>query len=166
MGIKLFFIQGLLLRDRKKHDGSQLAQTLKILTIRARLSPVAGTILIVDDDEPTQRLLDAVMRRNGLTCLTARNGEEAIDIIQRRDDIACIILDLMMPHVDGTAVIAHLSDTRSVIPVIVCSAAVSSRTPPFDPVVRAVLRKPFDIDELSETVTRLVGELGDSTVRR
>ena len=107
------------------------------------------TVLIVDDDLPTQKLLEAVMRRNGLDAVIAPSGLHAIDIIDARTDLGCIILDLMMPKVDGAAVIAHLASTGREIPVIVCTAVGPRHTPDFDPrLVRAVVRKPFDIEQL------------------
>jgi CheY-like chemotaxis protein len=120
------------------------------------------TILIVEDDEPTLLLLVAVMRRSGLTTITARNGKDAIELVESRGDIGCIILDLMMPEVDGKAVIAHMAGARIPIPVIVCSAALPKTTTDFDTdVVRAVVRKPFDIEQLISTV----GEVLDSSDR-
>ena len=115
------------------------------------------TVLIVEDDEPTQLLLMAVLRRGGLSAIIAGNGRTAIDMIESRDDIACIILDLMMPEVDGQAVIAYMAENQLRIPVIVCTAAMPRKTPNFDPeIIRAVVRKPFDIEQLMSTVASLV----------
>jgi CheY-like chemotaxis protein len=114
---------------------------------------MSGTVLIVEDDEATLLLLIAVIRRSGRAAVTARNGKAAIELVETRKDIGCIILDLMMPEVDGQAVIAHLAAARIPIPVIVCSAALPRTTTDFDPdIVRAVLRKPFDIEHLIATV--------------
>lgn len=111
------------------------------------------TVLIVDDDPPTQKLLEAVIRRSGLDTVIAPSGREAIEIVDARDDLSCIILDLMMPTIDGPAVIAHLTATGREIPVIVCTAVGPRHTPEFDPrLVRAVVRKPFDIEELMTVV--------------
>lgn len=118
---------------------------------------MSKTVLIVEDDEPTQLLLVAVMRRAGLPAVVAGNGKAAIDLIESRNDIACILLDLMMPEVDGQAVIAHMADGRRRIPVVVCTAALPRKTPDFDPdIIRAIVRKPFDIEHLMATVTDLV----------
>jgi CheY-like chemotaxis protein len=120
---------------------------------------MAKSVLIVEDDEPTQLLLVAVMRRGGMPTIVAGNGQAAIDLIERRNDIGCIILDLMMPEVDGRAVIAHMTAAQSRIPVIVCTAAMPRSTQDFDPeIIRAVVRKPFDIEQLMS----IVAELNDS----
>jgi CheY-like chemotaxis protein len=119
---------------------------------------MSATVLIVDDDEPTQKLIDALMRRHGLSTLTAHNGASAIAVLQQRDDIACIILDLMMPEVGGPAVVDYLKAEGRQVPVIVCTAAVQRSMPVFDrSIVRAMFPKPFDIDQLSQMVLQLIG---------
>ena len=118
---------------------------------------MTSTVLIVEDDQPTQLLLAAVMRRSGVATAVAANGHAAIEIIQARKDIGCVILDLMMPEVDGRAVIAYLAAAEHRIPVIVCTASLPRTTTEFDPdIVRAVLRKPFDIEQLMGTVAAVL----------
>jgi two-component system cell cycle sensor histidine kinase/response regulator CckA len=121
------------------------------------VSPKAKTVLIVDDDEPTRKLLDALMRRSALSCLAASNGQAAIEVLESRDDVACIILDLMMPTTDGSTVIAYLARTGKRIPVIVCTAMLPSTMPALDPaIVRTVIRKPFDVEQMAETVMAFI----------
>jgi CheY-like chemotaxis protein len=119
---------------------------------------MAATVLIVDDDVPTQNLLDALMRRHGLQTLVAHNGSAAIAILGQRDDIRCVILDMMMPEVGGPAVIEYLKSNARRVPVVVCTAAVQRAMPVFDSaIVRATFQKPFDIDQLTTKVLELVG---------
>ena len=114
------------------------------------------TVLIVEDDEPTQKLLATLMARNGVPSVLAENGAAAIAMLDARDDIGCMILDLMMPAVGGHSVLAHLTDTGRNIPVIVCTAA-ALRPQSFDKtVVRAVVQKPFDIEQLMPLVESLL----------
>jgi len=108
------------------------------------------TVLIIDDDAPTRGLLKAVVLRAGLDALVASTGGEAIDVISTRDDLACIVLDLMMPVIDGSAVIDHLSSTNRSVPVIVCTAVGPRQIPELDrSIVRAVVQKPFDVEQLA-----------------
>jgi DNA-binding response OmpR family regulator len=117
---------------------------------------MAKTVLIIDDDAPTRGLLTAVMTHAGLAAEVASNGGEAIEIIKSRDDLCCIVLDLMMPVIDGAAVIEHLSSTKSTVPVIVCTAVGPRQTPVFDrTIVRAVVQKPFDVERLAAMVKEL-----------
>src|SRR5947207_11773763 len=70
----------------------------------------------------------------------------------------------MMPEVDGQALIAHMTTEKHRVPVIVCTAALPRVTPKFDPeIIRAVVRKPFDIEHLMTTVSELV-ESTDQTL--
>jgi CheY-like chemotaxis protein len=111
---------------------------------------MAKTVLIIDDDAPTRGLLTAVVVRAGLDAVVASNGAGAMDIINTRDDLCCIVLDLMMPVIDGAAVIAHLSSTKRNVPVIVCTAVGPGQTPEFDrAIVRAIIQKPFDVEQLA-----------------
>lgn len=113
------------------------------------------SVLIVDDDLPTQQLLATLMRRNGFSSVIASNGAEAIDVLSTAD-FAVVILDLMMPTVEGQAVIDFVSRQRETIPIIVCTAAGPRRTELIDSkVVKAIVRKPFDIDQLSALVASL-----------
>ncbi len=114
-------------------------------------------ILIVDDDVPTQNLLQALLHRIGHNTEVAGNGAQAIALLRERD-YGLIILDLMMPHVAGQAVIDFLAETSRAIPVIVCTAARGAATQNLDPrIVKALIHKPFDIDHLVGTVDGLLG---------
>ncbi len=102
--------------------------------------------LIVEDDEVTQRLLSVLLRRAGFATTIAFNGEAAIDRL-REGEYELIVLDLMMPKVGGHAVIDYLVAQKIGTPVIVCTAVhatgdLNAKN------VKAVLRKPFDIEEL------------------
>lgn len=95
------------------------------------------------------------MKRQGLPTHIVSNGAEAIASL-RKGDFACIILDLMMPSVGGYDVIDYLAAEHRSVPVIVCTAAGARSTAGLKGgVVRAVVRKPFDIDELAALVTSL-----------
>lgn len=98
------------------------------------------------------------MRRYGLPCRVVGSGKDAIAALQE-SEFGCIILDLMMPAVGGGDVIAFLAADGRRVPVIVCTAAGQRSIEELDPnVVTAVIRKPFDIDELVMTVNALVSE--------
>jgi CheY-like chemotaxis protein len=117
----------------------------------------AAPILVVDDDDPTQKLVQALLHRHGYTTVLASNGREAIDLLRIRK-FAGIILDLMMPSVGGIDVIEFLAAEAMPTPVIVCTAAPPRRTADLDPVhVKAVIRKPFDIDDFIATVKAVAG---------
>lgn len=114
------------------------------------------TILIVDDDEPTQRLLEALLRRSGYGAELAANGREAIDLLLKRE-YAAVVLDLMMPAVGGREVIDFLATATRKPPVIVCTAAGLAASSDLDTtIVRAIVRKPFDIEEFVNLLDALL----------
>ena len=117
-------------------------------------------ILIVEDDQPTQYLLRAILRRSPYTSEVATNGEEAINLL-REKEYAAVILDMMMPEASGHEVIEFLTTAAKRVPVIICSAAGPTALTGFDPtVVKAVIRKPFDVDQLLGTVTAVARSAG------
>jgi DNA-binding response OmpR family regulator len=121
-------------------------------------------ILIVEDDTPTQMLLETLVQRHGYASVTAPNGQAAIDLLGARDFTA-VILDLMMPEVGGADVNAFLARARKGVPVIVCTAAGLDKTAELGPdIVSAVLRKPFDIEVLMTTIFGLTRHGMPSTV--
>jgi CheY-like chemotaxis protein len=102
--------------------------------------------LIVEDDAATQRLLAVLLERAGFATTIAFNGEAAMDFLGQ-GSYELIVLDLMMPKVGGHAVIDYLAARQIPTPVIVCTAAhatgdLNSK------IVKAVLRKPFDIEQM------------------
>jgi len=111
-------------------------------------------LLVVDDDKAIRSLLTAVLSRKGYSVETARNGEEALEVIAIKT-FEAIILDLMMPKVDGFEVIEHLARTapeqlkRGDLTAV---ASKDLRKLDGSRVFR-VLRKPFDLDELLSAVT-------------
>ena len=115
-------------------------------------------VLVVDDDAAIRGLVAAVLRRKSLTVDEAVNGREAIDRLEQQV-YAAVVVDLMMPIVSGFEVVDYLQEKRPTTPcVVVISAAAPAviRTVEEKPVVRAVLRKPFDIYELVTAVLQCV----------
>ncbi|MEM8795885.1 MAG: sigma-54 dependent transcriptional regulator [Pseudomonadota bacterium] len=81
------------------------------------------SILIVDDDPVERRLIEANLTKFGFRCLTASGGEEALAILREQTDrIAVMILDLVMPDLDGMGVLETMRRDGYTIPVIVQTA--------------------------------------------
>ena len=106
------------------------------------------------DDEPAIRALVAkIIERAGLPVDSARDGAEAIDKLES-GPYAVIVLDLMMPNVDGYALIDYIRERPGPRPaIIVVSAGDSAAIRQLDgSLVHSVIRKPFDIDVLGDLV--------------
>lgn len=120
------------------------------------MSETNANVLIVEDDAATQQLLTALMRRHGFTSVIAENGARAIEVLQTRDDFDTVLLDIMMPSVDGRAVIEFLATSGRKVPVIVCTAVSPRLLDDLNrDIVSAVVTKPFDIDHLTALIREL-----------
>src|SRR5205085_7344947 len=62
---------------------------------------VGRTVLLVDDDARNIFALSSVLERRGMTVLTATTGNEAISVIRSQSDVAIVLMDIMMPGMDG-----------------------------------------------------------------
>jgi DNA-binding NtrC family response regulator len=116
--------------------------------------------LIVDDDEPIRSLLATIVRHHGFTVQTASDGEQAIESIARDGGIDVVLLDLMMPRVDGWAVLRYMQQHRpDLVPRTIVATAVPEREALRsigDPVFK-VHQKPFEMERLIEDVKAAAG---------
>jgi DNA-binding NtrC family response regulator len=85
---------------------------------------MAATILVVDDDPVQRRLLENMVQRSGYDVLTADNGDAAMALLSAADTspIDAVVLDLVMPGLDGLGVLARMRDLGLAAPVIVQTA--------------------------------------------
>jgi CheY-like chemotaxis protein len=110
-----------------------------------------GTILVVEDDHEIREAMETLLEELGYRVLTAADGRQAMQLLARIDGTSdrprVIVLDLMMPVMNGWEVLTALQETPSLagIPVLVISAF-SDQAPKEG--VRAVLRKPVPVDRL------------------
>ena len=78
-------------------------------------------ILVVDDDKNTRRLMQAVLETENYTVSTAENGEEALDVLER-EHIDLVVLDIMMPKMDGYAFTSAIREGNNDMPILMVSA--------------------------------------------
>ena len=79
------------------------------------------TVLIVDDNEMVLDLLDLLLANHGATVLRAQNGSQCLAFVQR-ERVDLVILDVMMPGMDGIKVTAELKRTTPSLPIILLTA--------------------------------------------
>jgi len=109
--------------------------------------------LVVDDDDPIRTMLAKVVERQNLDVDTARDGVEAIERIDE-DGYSVIVLDLMMPRVDGWTFRERQleMDEASDVPVVVLTAARQSAEDAQRLHAKSIIPKPFEIDTLVRAV--------------
>ncbi len=115
-------------------------------------------VLVVDDDDAIRNMVERVLRREHFEVESARDGFEAIEKLSH-NDYATVLLDLMMPRIDGLGVLRFLETEQKPARVIVMTASTNhaNETAAATPVFR-VLPKPFDIHQLVSHVRECHGE--------
>ena len=78
-------------------------------------------ILVVDDDKNTRMYFEAVLKNNGYTVTVAKNGEDALDAMDK-EHIDLVVLDIMMPKMDGYEFTKTLRECDNNLPVLMVSA--------------------------------------------
>ena len=118
--------------------------------------PYSSTILLVDDEDSVQKLLAYPLEREGFRVLQARDGEEALERFAA-EEVDLVVLDLMLPKLDGLEVCKRLR-AESQVPIIMLTA----RDDELDKVVGLELgaddyiTKPFSIREFRSRVRALL----------
>jgi two-component system, chemotaxis family, chemotaxis protein CheY len=119
---------------------------------RLRAAPKC-MLLVIDDDEGIRTALAEILETAGYAVAVAADGQEGVELLEVGLAPNAIVLDLMMPRMDGWTFLAHLrADPRfQDLPVVVTSAVTGDAPPGAD----AWLRKPFDVRQLDREVARL-----------
>ncbi len=78
-------------------------------------------ILVVDDDKHTRMLLRAILENDNYTVLTATNGEEALEVLGR-EHVDLVVLDIMMPKMDGYEFTKLIRKTNETLPILMVTA--------------------------------------------
>jgi CheY-like chemotaxis protein len=120
----------------------------------------AKSVLVVDDDDDIRECILEVLQHNGYTVSAAVNGEEALRQLRSSARLPCLILlDLMMPVMDGWRFrSAQIGDPRlESIPVIVLTAHGSAEQAAAEMKTAGLLDKPLKLDTLLEVVRRHCG---------
>ena len=118
------------------------------------------TILVVDDDADIRAVLSMRFNSAGYNVLEAGDGYEAIKIsMEKKPDL--IILDIMMPEMDGMSASQYLKEdpTTKNIPIIFLTGLQDKKAEQAFPGAgeNIIIAKPYDAKELLETVKRVIG---------
>jgi CheY-like chemotaxis protein len=114
---------------------------------------------VVDDEPAIRALLKKIIERRGFTVDDARDGAEAIGLVQKHA-YDLLLIDLMMPNVNGFELVDYLAQQEGrPRPAVIIITAAAEGTPlrELDPaIVHSVVRKPFDIDVVADLVQAAV----------
>lgn len=124
---------------------------------------MAKTVFIVEDDAFLQGLEATKLKKEGYNILTAANGNEAFKIIDSKVNVDLILLDLMLPEVDGFTILKRVREQSAIpkVPVVVFSNLSEEKD-----IEKAkklgisefLIKSNFNLDELTEKVKELIGQ--------
>jgi len=114
--------------------------------------------LIVEDDPAIRRLVEKLLARHKVEIDSASDGRAAMQKL-RAHHYSVIVLDLMVPEVNGFEIVDYLKKANVKTPVAVVSAVSQQALSNLDlDVVKLVISKPFDVDEFTKAVLKLAEE--------
>lgn len=114
--------------------------------------------LVVEDDPAIRRLVEKLLLRNHIAIDLASDGRQAMEKL-RENSYSVVVLDLMVPEVNGFELIEFIKKSGSGTPVAVVSAVSQQALTNLDlDVVKVVISKPFDVDEFTKAVLTLCAE--------
>ena len=115
-------------------------------------------VLVVDDDPDILEIVTVVLGLYDVPAMTARDGIEALAAMRRSGEIGLVLLDLMMPRMNGVDVLAAMKrdPTLATMPVIVISGNYRTEQAVLAMGADEYLVKPLDVDVLLRVVSRFV----------
>jgi len=117
-------------------------------------------VLIIDDDNRNIFALSAVLKARGYHCLTAAGGEEGIGLLKENKEIAVVLMDMMMPGMDGYEAIAKIEENPDLkhIPVIAVTAQamVGDRERCINAGAAGYVSKPINVEELTSLLIKYI----------
>lgn len=116
-----------------------------------------AVILVVDDNQKIRRLIDIYLRREGFSTLLAETGDQALHLLGEQA-VDLMIVDIMMPGMDGYALVRQLRENRMEIPVLMATAKTEfvDKKEGFEAGADDYMTKPVDLEELVLRVRALL----------
>ena len=130
--------------------------------ITAAESGQGRLLLVVDDEVTILQMASAALDAAGYRVITASNGDEAIAIFsQRRDEISAVLLDMMMPGIDGLQTLERLLKLQPQVKVIACSGLRTTRreVEVLERGAKAFLPKPYSDHQLLVALSRILNAI-------
>ena len=135
----------------------KLISDLEVQASAGEVARVAGTVLVVEDEDTLRLAVSKMLRRKGLTVIEADNGSAAVELFRAKEpDIAMVLLDVALPGMSGPEVFAELGRIRPDIKVIATTAYGRETNLPICGGQQswAFIRKPYQLNALWSLIWR------------
>lgn len=127
-----------------------------------QLAGAGELVLIVDDDIAVQQTTRSLLENHDYQTITADNGQAALTMYREHQaDISLVIVDVMMPDMDGITLVGHLRAIDQAVPIVAISGLPANRTPVLAAGANRFLSKPYVLEHLLQQVWTLIN--GSST---
>ena len=127
-------------------------------------------VLVVDDEPHIGRIIKTKLEHGPFRVTLAYDGQQALDALQRHDDLALVVLDLMMPYVDGLGVLRRMRENErwERIPTVVLTAVGEKQyqREALGLGASEFLTKPFSPKKLFQRVVELAGASVEGSASR
>ena len=120
-----------------------------------------GTVLLVDDEPQVRDVAEQMLEVIGFSVLTAKDGREGVEVFrQRSGEIAAVLLDLTMPHMDGVQAFEEMCRIRSEAPVLLSSgyAEDEARNRFAENGLAGFIQKPYATEDLRQKLHAVLGQ--------
>jgi CheY-like chemotaxis protein len=118
-------------------------------------------VLLVEDEPCLREMVSEFLQLEGYHVVEARDVKQAVQILNERlpppEYLCMVLLDMMMPRLNGMDVLHHLADLGEHVPVVAMSANRELLAEAAAARAKATLPKPFDLDRLAQVVARNCG---------
>lgn len=119
-------------------------------------------ILVVEDDRTVSEFVSQILTSLGHEVVLAVSGEEALEILGQGRPIRLILLDLLLPGIDGNEFLDRMRNSGVTHPVVVLSGHLSALREDLRGTVQGMLAKPFHVREIEDLVQVALGASGES----
>jgi two-component system cell cycle sensor histidine kinase/response regulator CckA len=118
----------------------------------------SGTVLLVEDEPTVRTVAERALTRHGYKVVTADNGEDALEILNRGDTVDLLISDVVMPGMDGPTMVREARKTRPDLKILFMSGYAEEQLRKSIDIENVnFLPKPFSVTDLAEAARRAAG---------
>jgi two-component system, cell cycle sensor histidine kinase and response regulator CckA len=115
----------------------------------------SGTVLLVEDEPMVRSVAERALTRHGYTVISADNGEDALEVLAKGEQIDLLISDVVMPGMDGPTMVREARQSRPELKILFMSGyAEEQLRKSIDIENVAFLPKPFSVTDLAEAARR------------